>query len=145
MGPIHPDDQQLSALIADERDTPIVMLNLLRYRERAAYPDARPDGDVSGREAYARYAVAVGPLLEKAGGRVLWAAPCEQTVIGGPDERWDDVAAVWYPSRQAFVGMVSDPEYVKVSVHRDAALERGSLYACSGGADPKLDAGWLGT
>ena len=143
MGPIHPNEEQLTAIAHDKRDTPIIMVNLLRYRDRAAYSDERPDGDVSGREAYGRYAAAVMAFLEKAGGRILWGAPCEQTVIGGPDERWDDIVAVWYPNRQAFVKMATDPEYLAISVHRDAALERGSLYACAGSAEPTLEMGNL--
>ena len=46
------------------------MLNLNRYRERAAYEDAvagRRAAEVSGREAYARYGVVAQAMLERVG------------------------------------------------------------------------------
>ena len=73
MSSIEPSPEQLQQLVADANDdTPIIMINLLRYRERAAY---RPDANVepcSGREAYRRYGAAVAPILAETGARVLW-------------------------------------------------------------------------
>ena len=59
--PIEPTEEQLTgigAVAGTDDDGPVVMLNLNRYRDRAAYEDAVPGGEpaeVSGREAYARY------------------------------------------------------------------------------------------
>ena len=136
MGITRPTDQQLMRFARDERTTPIVMLNLLRYRERAAYPAGVPDTDVSGREAYYRYGMIAQAAIAAVGGRILWGAPCEQTVIGESAEEWDDVVAVWYPSRAAFLKMIDEPEYQKGHVHRDAGLERTVVIACHGPAEP---------
>jgi hypothetical protein len=37
---VHPDAEQVAALQRAGADGPIVMLNLLKFRARAAYPDA---------------------------------------------------------------------------------------------------------
>ncbi len=136
MGVIHPDKNGIAEFAREKRTTPIMMLNFLRYRELAVYPIGTAGDKVSGRVAYGRYGAAVTPLLERVGARVLWAVPCEQVVIGDPEERCDDVVAVWYPNRGAFFKLIESAEYQAASVHRDAALERGSLYACSSPQTP---------
>ena len=47
-----PTREHFDAFKALPRDTPILMLNLIRLRERAAYPDGRR---ATGAEAYAAY------------------------------------------------------------------------------------------
>ena len=56
---VTPTDDRLTftATRGAEDESPVVMLNLNRYRDRAAYPPDTPDSDVSGREAYLRYGV----------------------------------------------------------------------------------------
>jgi hypothetical protein len=49
--PIHPTQEQIQQLISSDDDGPIVMLNLLRFKDRA---DGIDEG-VSGAEAYARW------------------------------------------------------------------------------------------
>jgi uncharacterized protein (DUF1330 family) len=95
-------------------DGPVQMLNLL---------DFKPGG---GAERYAEYSAAVAPLLEKAGGRVLYAGAGGLALIG-PSE-WDLVAVVEYPSRRAFIEMTSSPEYMAIAHLRTEALERAELH-----------------
>lgn len=120
---IDPTAEQI-ALITDSSDSgPIVMVNLLRFK-----PDADGiDAGVSGAEAYGRYGAAVAPLLEKAGGRVLSTAVCEESIIGPEAREWDLVILVEYPSREAFLGMVADPAYQEVVPHRSASLADSRL------------------
>jgi len=99
------------------------MVNLLRFRDRAAGDRA----GVSGVEAYARYAAAVAPLLERVGGRLLSATVCEENVIGPDESEWDLVALVEYPSRAAFLEMVTSPEYGEIAGHRADALDDSRL------------------
>jgi uncharacterized protein (DUF1330 family) len=94
--------------------TPVVMLNLLAF-----------DGD-AGRESYARYAEAVGPLLAGVGGEVLYAGQAAIPAIG--ENSWDLVLLVRYPSRQAFLDMVGSPEYAEISHLRSEALTRSELH-----------------
>lgn len=52
-------------------------------------------------------------------------------LIGDPTQSWDAVALVRYPSRQAFVDMVTAPEYQEVHIARERGLERTVLVACT--------------
>ena len=95
-------------------DGPVQMLNLL---------DFKPDG---GAERYAEYSAAVAPLLEKIGGRILYAGAGNGALIG--PSKWDLVAVVEYPTRQAFIEMTSSPEYLEIAHLRVEALERAELH-----------------
>jgi uncharacterized protein (DUF1330 family) len=95
-------------------DGPVMMLNLLAFK---------PDG---GAERYAEYAVAVEPLLERVGARVVLAGAAGVAVIG--DESWDLVALAEYPTRQAFIDLVDSPEYEAIAHLRTEALERSELH-----------------
>lgn len=123
---ITPTRDQIEALASAAQDGPVVMLNLLRFKDRADGIDA----GVSGREAYERYARATGPFLEAVGGRVLQAAEARQTVIGPQAPEWDMVLLVEYPSRAKFLEMATNPEYLKIHEHREAALADSRLIAC---------------
>lgn len=104
-----------SARAAD--DSPVVMLNLLRFK---------PDG---GQERYAEYGAAVAPLLEKAGGRVVFLGEGAEPLLG--DGSWDSVLLVEYPTRQAFLEMISSAEYQAIGHLRTEALEKGELHPMS--------------
>jgi uncharacterized protein (DUF1330 family) len=93
---------------------PVVMLNLLAFK---------PDG---GAERYLEYSEAVAPLLERVGGRVLFAGSAGEAVIG--EAGWDVIALAEYPSRQAFIDMVDSPEYLAIEHLRSEALERSELH-----------------
>jgi uncharacterized protein (DUF1330 family) len=144
--PIEPDEQQfaqVAAIAGGEADGPVVMLNLNRYRERAGYVGEVPgslSAEVSGREAYSRYAAVAVAVLARLGGRVLWQAESKLTVVGDDPDRYDEVAAVWYPSFAAFVALATDPEILAVRAHRVAGLERATLIGCGSGAEPVLTA-----
>jgi uncharacterized protein (DUF1330 family) len=125
---IAPDAGHIDALMtAGADDTPVVMLNLLRYRERAAYPDGFDAAPCSGREAYARYAAVALTKVAEAGGRVLWGGSARASVIAPAGEHWDDVVLVEYPSRRAFLEMVVRPDYLAAAPHRTAALADSRL------------------
>lgn len=142
---VEPEESQLAAIAASANgpdDGPVLMLNLHRYRARAAYEGDPPAGggrDVSGREAYARYGTVATTVLERVGGRILWYARADQTVIGGEEERYDDVIAVWYPSRSAFLALVGAPEIQVARVDRAAGLEQATLICCEPAPEPSPD------
>ena len=118
---IYPGPTGLEALAASAPVGPIVMINLLKFREQASYNDGRPD-NISGREAYLRYGAAMQKIVESAGGRFLFSGPVHGLVIGEVGELWDMVALVEYPSCQAFQRIVASPEVQKIGVHREAGL-----------------------
>jgi len=122
---IFPTQSQLQELQSLPADEPVAMLNLLRFKERASAPDE----GLSGREAYDRYGREAAPFLAKAGGRILNAVEARAVVIGPPEDEWDVALLVEYPSAQAFLAMATDPGYLQVHVHRDAALADSRLIA----------------
>ncbi len=141
--PIEPTREQvaeISAAAGGPGDGPVVMLNLNRYRERAAYetPPEGVDAEVDGREAYGRYAAVATGVLARLGARILWHAQAERTVIGDESDVYDEVIAVWYPSRRAFVELATGEEVLPALVHRVAGLERAALICCESGPEPEL-------
>jgi uncharacterized protein (DUF1330 family) len=137
MGYVEPNPHRLQTFLEEAGDTePIVMINLLRYRERASYPDGFAAEPCSGREAYQRYGAVAVQRIASVGGRVLWMGQVQTTVIGPDAEHWDDALLVEYPSPKAFLEMVSQPEYQAAAPHRTAALEDSRLIATRTQASP---------
>ena len=119
---VYPAPAGIQALGQDSSSTKIAMLNLLKFRDKAIYKDGRPD-DISGREAYQRYATPMTKIVEREGGRVLFAGKIAGLVIGEVGQLWDLAAIMEYPSRAAFPRIVTLPEVAQISVHREAGLE----------------------
>lgn len=116
---VDPEREQFEAFKALPRDAPVMMLNLLRFRDRAAYDDGR---DCTGAEAYAAYGRESGPVFKRVGGEILWRGDPEVTLIGPPQERWDTIFVARYPSAAAFLEMITDPDYRVAVKHRQAAV-----------------------
>lgn len=110
------------------RSGPIHMLNLVRFRAEAAYPDGRK---ATGAEAYAAYGRDSGPLFARLGGRIVWRGEFQFMLIGPTDERWDEVFIAEYPSADAFIEMLRDPVYREAVKHRQAAVEDSRLVRLS--------------
>lgn len=126
---IHPERAVLEALAKLPGDEPVVMLNLLRFRQEAVYPAGSAHGPCSGREAYARYGALALQHVRAVGGQPIWMGEPQLTVIGPSDETWDEVLLVQYPSPKAFLKMAMDPEYLVCAEHRTAALADSRLVA----------------
>lgn len=110
---------QFAALSADERTTPVVMLNLVHYRERS------DDGDGSGLDAYLRYSRGFIPLLKSCGGTILWAGDVTGVAIGDDTaDAWDYAVLVQYPDRAAFVSVMQSAEYAAINHHRLNGLDK---------------------
>ena len=125
--PIGPTKEQIQALLDSDLEAPVVMLNLLKFAERAGGDGG--DGAQSGRDSYTRYGDRVHSMLEKVGGRILWQGRADSVVIGGDADDWDAVILVEYPSRKAFIDMTSSPKYEEVSKDRTAGLADSRLIA----------------
>ena len=85
---VDPTRAQFDAFKALPRDQPIEMLNLVAFRETAAYPADHPNH-------------------------------AEACFIAR------------YPNAGAFLAMVTDPEYQKAVVHRQAAVATSRLIRCA--------------
>jgi uncharacterized protein (DUF1330 family) len=102
------------ALRALADDEPVVMLNLMRFRERSL------DGNGSGWDAYLRYSALTIKLIKAQGGTIIWTGNAETVALGVPDQhRWDYVALVRYPSRAAFLAMMNSAEYARANLERE--------------------------
>jgi uncharacterized protein (DUF1330 family) len=123
-GHVDPTKESFARFRANDRPGPIHMLNLVRFRERAAYPDGR---QATGAEAYAAYGRESGPVFGRLGGRIVWRGRFELTLIGPADEAWDECFIAEYPSVAAFVEMIRDPAYRDAVKHRQAAVLESRL------------------
>ena len=126
---IDPERAQLEAFKALPRDTPIHMLNLVRFRDKAAYPAEHPlaGQNLTGAEAYANYGRDSGPVFQRVGGSIVWRGTMEAMLIGPDGEKWDAIFVAEYPNSGAFLAMVTDPVYREAVVHRQAAVETSRL------------------
>ena len=139
---ITPTREQFSEFVHGTREGEVVMLNLLHF--------ARPDGENSDRHgseegsshatgagAYREYSDQVIKMVEARGGKVIWTGRPEHVLIGDSEhDGWDLVALVSYPSRSAFMEMVTSPKYEEAHEHRARGLDRTVLLAC----EPVLNA-----
>ena len=128
---VYPEKEQIERLLTGPPDRPVVMLNLLRFKEHA---DA-PDRGQSGEQAYQRYAAEMVPLVERHGGRVIWTGHVDSQVIGAGADGFHMAALVEYPSRKAFVAIATSPEVAAIGVHRAAGLEGQWLLATTTARD----------
>ena len=118
---VFPPAEQAAAFFGGADDGPFVMVNLLKFKDRAEYPDGS-DSELSGREAYARYGAGVRACLEAVGGKALYAGAVTDLLIGEVEEPWDMVALAQYPSRAAMMAMIQSPDYQAIEKHRIAGL-----------------------
>ncbi len=138
-GHIDPTREQFAAFQAIDRSGRLQMLNLVRFRAQAAYPDGR---QATGQEAYRAYARASGEVFARVGGRQIWLGRFEHTLIGPPGERWDAVFIAEYPDAAAFVEMLRDPAYREAVKHRQAAVADSRLIRLAPGqAGPEFGEG----
>jgi hypothetical protein len=109
-------DHEYAARLAGcppEDDGPILMVNFMKYRERADYGGGRDDG-VTGREADDRYAPR--EILADIGAEIVFFGDVE------PGGQWDRVGIVRYPSRAAFLAMNARPDFQERHVHKAAGM-----------------------
>ena len=59
-----------------EHQAPVVMVNLMRFRERSL------DGDGSGWDAYLRYSAFTVPMIKARGGTLLWTGDAKAVALG---------------------------------------------------------------
>ena len=120
---VSPTDAQLAKLQAYPHNTPLVMLNILKFK-------AQTSTNETGQEVYARYLKNAIPFAEKAGAKVIWKGQVYNTVIGNSDNQPHMILLVEYPTVNHFFALVSNPEYQKIAGDRSIALEYGGLIAC---------------
>ena len=105
------------------------MLNLIRLKPRAEYPAGHPDHgkDLTGLDAYRAYGRTTADLFKRLGGRQIWAGKPQVMVTGPEAEAWDLAFIAEYPSSEAFMAMVRDPDYREHVKHRTSAVADSRL------------------
>lgn len=133
---IDPSPENFQAFKDLPRDTPIHMLNLLRYRDLAEYPEGHEHANKawSGRRAYEEYGITSGPTFRRVGGSIVWRGSFETMVTGPGDKQWHDGFVAQYPNAGAFFAMIKNPDYQRAVVNRTAALVDSRLMRFAPGA-----------
>ena len=125
-----PTQESGRALFARGIEGPVVMLNLLRFREVADYsatPELAPASPISGEAAYRLYVAHTLPHLARSGGEVIFYGRGGAFLIGPSDERWDAALLVRQTSVASFFAFASNRDYLAGMGHRLAALEDSRL------------------
>ena len=117
-----PNENQIKEFNEQIEDKPIYMINLLKFREKAIYPDKR-ETNLTGEEAYAIYTKEVEEHLLNVGGKPVFGGNIERLMLGEVEDLWDKIFIAMYPSRKAMLQMISNPDYIKSAQHRVAGLE----------------------
>ncbi|KEJ88076.1 DUF1330 domain-containing protein [Sulfitobacter donghicola] len=112
-----------------DRNSPINMINLVQFHDVAQYPAEHPlaADALTGAQAYKNYGAASGPIMQRVGGKIIWRGDFDLTLIGDASEVWDAMFIVQYPTAAAFLEMVTNPEYQRAVVHRQAAVLNSRL------------------
>ena len=113
-------DDQWALLEQVDPTVPIVMLNLIRFRERAL--DGCDCDGMTGEEAYAEYGRRLRALAAEFPGTAFWVGEAKNTFIGPDDERWDLVLLVGYDSVSTFRNMLATDAYQAAAIARTAAV-----------------------
>ena len=113
-----PRPEQWDNVLNRNPDDSFTLINLFKLREVASYNGE--ENEISGQEAFDRYAAVSMPTMERVGGKFLLVAPFEASLIGN-DDNWDLIAIGTYPSLQAFLDLYQDANYRAAFEHRTAA------------------------
>ncbi|ROZ75036.1 DUF1330 domain-containing protein [Ramlibacter sp. WS9] len=103
---------------------PVVMLNLIKFRAKSL------DGNGTGLDAYTRYTAVAIPMTLQRGGKTIWLGKVDHSVLNqGSDVNWDVAFVVEYPSRAAFIDMVTHKDYRKANLDRENGVEKQIVLA----------------
>jgi len=137
---VYPTKEQMDGFLEGDDNSPISMVNLLKFKDKAEYEDGR-DTNLTGAEAYAIYGKEVVKHLKSVGAEAyaiygkevvkhlksvgaewIYSGDVTRLMLGDIEELWDMVAIARYPSKKAMLDMIMSPEYIESSIHRTAGL-----------------------
>ncbi|KAI1620664.1 hypothetical protein EDD37DRAFT_164263 [Exophiala viscosa] len=134
---IHVTDLAVAAKSIPE-NTPVVMVNLIRFKTETTYPKHSDHSPTSGKEAYlGRYVPAWGAISASVAGsddavKPLFLGTPHASLLAGPfgKEMWDLVRVIAYPNFEAFKKVLESKQYEDTALpHRLASIEDWRLYA----------------
>ena len=118
---LKPNQDQMEGFLEGDIETPIAMLNLLKFKEKAEYEDGR-ETNLTGKEAYSIYGDEVQEHLTKVGAETIFAGAVNRLMLGEVEDLWDTAVIARYPSRKAMLEMIMDSGYQESEKHRSAGL-----------------------
>ena len=116
-----------------EADSPFWAVNLMKYKERAAYADGADHG-LTGREADDAYA----PVEQLAAVGAMVAFHGDVIDHIGEEPRWERIGIVRYPSRRAFFEMQARDDFKRQHEHKSAGMDVTIVMASA--PSPGIDA-----
>ena len=120
---IEVNKEQLQALARLPEDQELVMLNLLRYKDRVE------ETGLTGEASYRQYMKAASPFFEKIDAEIVFFGSHKLMLIGPEDqELWDDVLLVKYKNAGEFFKMTQAKGYP--SKLREQSLQDSRLVYC---------------
>ncbi|MCB0997696.1 MAG: hypothetical protein R2713_11035 [Ilumatobacteraceae bacterium] len=112
-------------------DGPVLMVNYMKYRERASYRDGS-DGGRSGKEADDEYAPT--EVLADIGAVVAFFG---DVVDDAASTGWDRIGIVQYATRRSFIEMQSRQDFREKHRHKEAGMDHTIVF----GVPPHLVTG----
>lgn len=126
-----PVPETVAMMRAHDQTTPFFMMNLNKYYPQAVYENGE---EVTGEQAYNRYAMRITPYLISVGGYPDIIGPVVGVLVGNEHnalhDDWNDFVMVYYPSRRKFLQMMTNTP-TRGMHHRDAGLQRAVLMPSS--------------
>ena len=117
---LRPNPIQLAEFALGD-DDPILMVNLLKFKDKAEYEDGRAT-NLTGREAYEIYVTETREHLANVGAELILGGEVNGLLLGEVEELWDAFGVARYPSRNAMIAMARNPAYIESEKHRAAGL-----------------------
>jgi hypothetical protein len=115
--------EQLNALREVPEDQEVVMLNLLKYKDKVE------ETGLTGEASYKQYMKAAKPFFEKIDAEIIFFGRPHLMLIGPEDETlWDDMLLVKYKNQGEFFKMVSAEDYP--AKLRERSLQDSRLIYC---------------
>lgn len=112
--------------MAADDGKPVYMLNLMRYHDQLVKAPGGPAFGGTPREANALYESLTMPMLFRHGGQPLYAGEIrdDNLLMQAPDlNHWNRLLIIRYPSRRAFMDLVTDPAYAPAAPYKIMALD----------------------
>lgn len=125
MDQLGPTPNQIEKINQRDQTIPVVMLNYIKHRDIAIYPDDfKGKRYKTGTEAYRAYGQH-GLQVQTLDIFGKYKSP----IVGEGEPNWELFVFVRYPSVKEFIGMISTKRYQDSTIQRNAGLENTILLA----------------
>lgn len=127
---VNPSRENFDHFKSLPRDKPVHLLNMIRYRRLALYPEGHACVGLgwSGERAFEEYYKLVVPFIERLGGGIVWQGAFQGVITGPSQFEWDKVFVMGFPTAATFLALVTAPDYkANVVDHRTAAVQDSRL------------------